>query len=237
MDKQDNALICKACGTAGEGKYCSNCGQALAVKRLSLHELLHEAFHFFTHLEHGFLYTLKELVTAPGKMQKQYVEGNRVKYQKPFSMFFIGASISALLLYWVNTALVTYFDSGNTEEAHFFHQYWVLFQVCMFPFYSFLTYLGFRKSGYNYGEITVFQLYTFSFLFLLIGLIQLLKFLFHDLETRYIELPLVVAYTIITNLNFFVGLKKGTVILLSIITIAVTFALAAFAQDALISVL
>ncbi len=96
MNTKDNVPVCKACGTVSKGKYCFDCRQIMAVKRLSLQELLHEAFHFFTHLEHGFLYTLKKLITVPGKMQKLYVEGNRAKHQKPFSMFFISATISAL---------------------------------------------------------------------------------------------------------------------------------------------
>ena len=237
MNEKDNVRVCKSCGTASKGKYCPNCGQIMAVRRLSLHELFHEAFHFFTHLEHGFLYTLKMLITMPGKVQKQYVEGNRVKHQKPFSMFFISATISALLLYWVNIALAKYFNSGNTEEANFFHQYWVLFHICMFPLYCLITYLCFKKAGYNYGEIAVFQLYTFSFLFLLIALIQLFKFFNPYLQTRYIELPLVIVYTLITNLNFFVQLKKIWIILISIIAIVFTFLLAAFVQDEIIKLI
>lgn len=237
MNEKDNVPVCKACGTASKGKYCPNCGQIMAVKRLSLHELFHEAFHLFTHLEHGFLYTLKMLVTTPGKVQKQYVEGIRVKHQKPFSMFFISATISALLLYWVNIALTKYFNSGNTEEADFFHQYWVLFHICMFPLYCLITYLCFKKAGYNYGEIAVFQLYTFSFIFLLIALIQLFKFFNPYLQTRYIELPLVIVYTLITNLNFFVQFRKTWIILISIITIVFTFLLAAFVQDGVIKLI
>ncbi len=107
----------------------------------------------------------------------------------------------------------------------------------MFPLYCLITYLCFKKAGYNYGEIAVFQLYTFSFLFLLIALIQLFKFLNPDLQTRYIELPLIIVYTLITNLNFFVQLKKTRIILTSIIAIVFTFLLAAFVQDEIIKIL
>jgi hypothetical protein len=234
MNTLDNLNVCKACGKAGEGKYCADCGQIMAVRRLSLRELLHEAFHYFTHLEHGFVYTLKLLLIAPGKVQKQYVEGNRIKHQKPFSMFFISATVSALIFYWVNTALIKYFHTGDSNEANFFHQYWVLFHVCLFPFYCMITYLCFKKAGYNFGEIAVYQLYTFSFVFLAIALIQLLKFLDHELETRYIEFPLLMAYTIITNLRFFGRLKAGQNILLSIVAIVFIFMLAALVQDEII---
>src|SRR5688500_3441106 len=122
---------CKYCNTVGEGRYCSSCGQAYSAKRLTLGSIFHEAFHFFTHLDHGFPYTLKRLVAAPGRMQREYISGVRAKYQKPFSMFFICASLAALVIYWVHLLLIQYFDAGDTKEAVFFHKYWVLFQVLL----------------------------------------------------------------------------------------------------------
>lgn len=223
--------VCKACGNASEGKYCPQCGQSMAIKRLSLPELLHEAFHFFTHVEHGFLYTLKMLLTSPGQVQRQYVEGFRVKHQKPFSMFFLSATISALVYYWVYTAIITYMHTGSQEEADFFHKHFVLLHVCLLPLYSLIVYLCFKKAGYNYGEITVYQLYTFSFLFIMLAFIQLIKFIAPHLQTRYIELPCFIIYILFTNLRFFVQLKRSTVIILSVITVILIFALGSSVQD------
>lgn len=237
METTNSVMVCKACGVAGNGKYCTNCGQVLAVKRISLPELLHEAFHFITHLDKGFFYTLKMLVVSPGKAQRQYVEGNRVKHQKPFSMFFISGTASALLYFWIGNALSKYFHWGDEQTAHFFHQYFVLLHACLLPLYTLIAYLWFKKSGYNYGEIGVYQLYNFSFIFLLVGLIQLLKFVKPDLETRYIEFPLVVVYMLITNLNFFVQLKKSTVVVLTFVSITFIFLLAALVQDKVITLI
>lgn len=234
METAQQPLVCKACGTASKGTYCPNCGQKMAVKRISLPDLLHEAMHLFTHVEHGFFFTLKELITAPGKMQRNYINGNRVNYQKPFSMFFITGTISALLYFWVNSLLIRYFSSGDAGEAEFFRRYWVLLQIALLPIYSLVIYLFFRKAKFNYGEIAVFQLYAFSFVFLLVSCLQLVKFFSHHLETRYLEVPLVLLYTILTNLNFFKGMKKGKVILLSLVSIVLNFLLAALVQDTII---
>lgn len=209
----------------------------MALKRLSVPELLHEAFHFFTHLDKGFLYTLKMLVVAPGTMQRAYISGNRVKHQKPFSMFFISGTLCALVFYWVGVVLLKKYHVGETQEADFFHHYWVLFQVVMFPFYCLIVFLCFRRSGFNFGEIAVFQLYTFSFLFLLLALIHLTRFIVPDLETRYIELPVAIIYSIKTNINFFYGMKKGSLVFWSIVSIAAIFLLAAMVQDRLIELL
>ena len=71
---------CKHCSATGDGNYCHSCGQKYNTARISIRSILHEAFHFFTHLNHGFPYTLKKLFTSPGKMQKEYIEGSRLKY-------------------------------------------------------------------------------------------------------------------------------------------------------------
>jgi hypothetical protein len=225
---------CRYCNTTGTGIFCNNCGQKFNAERLSLHSIFHEAFHFFTHLDHGFPYTLKKLLTAPGKMQKEYIEGFRQKYQKPFAMFFLCATIAALAIYWINLLLIDHFNAGDTREAMFFHKYWVILQVFMLPFYSLVTYLFFKRSGLNYGEIMVFQLYLFSFLFIMLAVIHLFKFISPHLQTRYIELPLIVIYTGITNFNFFKSLKKPLIIAFTILSIGICFLFASYIQDLLV---
>lgn len=222
---------CKSCKIIGVGIYCNSCGQKFKPQRLSLKSIFNEAFHFFTHLDHGFPYTLKRLFSAPGTMQEEYVDGVRSKYQKPFSMFFICATIAALVIYWVNLLLIKHFNAGDTNEAVFFHKYWAILQILMLPVYSLITYLFFRKSRFNLGEIIVFQLFVFSFLFIILSIIHLLKFIIPHLETRYIELPVIVIYTTITNLNFFKDLKKWVVIVLTILSISLCFLAASNIQD------
>ncbi len=230
----ETQTLCKYCKANGVGNFCSSCGQTFTTKRLSLQSILQEAFHFFTHLDHGFPYTFKKLFFAPGKMQREYVEGNRTKYQKPFSMFFICATIAALAIYWINLLLIKHFNSGDTKEAFFFNKYWVVFQILLLPFFALITYLIFRKSQFNYGEILVFQLYLFSFLFVVLSIIHLFKFIFPHLETRFIELPVIVLYTAITNLNFFRGQKKWVIVCLTIVSIGLCFGVASYLQDFLV---
>ena len=228
---------CFSCGEISSGKYCTNCGQSLAFKRITLKGILHEAFHFFTHFDKGFPYTLKRLFTAPGKMQREYVEGNRNRYQKPFSMFFLCASMAALGLYWINHSIVLYFNAGNGGEAAFFHQYWVLLQVCLLPLYTLLTYLFFKNTNYNYAEVGVLQLYTFAFIFFVLTMIHLLKFIWPELQTRYIELPVVIGYGVITNMRFFHKIPKWSSVIKSVLLIALTFLIASYTQDLLVSFL
>ncbi len=227
---------CRFCDSYGSGKFCNSCGQSFVVKRLTLKGIIHEATHFFTHLDSGFPYTLKRLVVAPGKMQRSYIDGDRSKYQKPFSMFFLCATFAALALYWINSSVVKYFNAGEAQEAAFFHQYWVIMQVCMLPLHALLAFLFFGSARFNYAEAMVLQLYQFSFLFLLLTAIHLLKFIFPHIETRYIELPLIIAYCILTNLNFFKEGSKSMIILKTIFNIGLSFFLSSFVQDLLVKI-
>ena len=108
---------CKLCGFSGTGNYCSHCGQSLKTKRISLKELLRELFHSFTHIEKGFFYTLKHLIVAPGRMQLTYIEGKRNIHQKPFSMFLMCATLTALFRYWIFNAVTKYYHADIISEA------------------------------------------------------------------------------------------------------------------------
>ena len=149
MTGSNEIQVCKSCGFSGEENYCSRCGQPFKTKRISLPGLFHDIFHLFTHLDRGFGYTLKKLIIAPGHMQRSYIEGERNKHQKPFSMFFICATVAALSRYWIFSALLKYYDAGNISEADFFHEYMVVVHIIMLPLYAFIAYLFFYKSKYN----------------------------------------------------------------------------------------
>src|ERR1700754_2075948 len=111
---------CKNCGHTGEGAYCSNCGQPHAVKRITIHTVLHEVAHLFTHLDSGFLYTLKALAINPGHMQRAYLEGHRSRHQKPFSMFFVCATIAGIGIFWMTKPLESDVSQFEEMRTHFY---------------------------------------------------------------------------------------------------------------------
>lgn len=183
--------------------------------------LLHDIFHLFTHLDKGFGFTLKKLILNPGTMQRGYVEGNRIRHQKPFSMFFICATIAALTRYWIYQVLIKYYGTGNVSEMNFFHEYMVIFHIVLLPVHIVVTYIFFYKSGYNLAEVGVLVLYSISFFFLIVAVVFLLKFVWPELDTMYIELPILLIYNTITYLNFF---RKESVWMIGVKAIFINFA-------------
>lgn len=237
MEDFGSLKVCKSCGFSGNEKYCGQCGQLYYTKRITLSNLLHDAFHFFTHLDKGFGYTLIQLIISPGKMQQAYLAGDRARHQKPFSMFFICATVGGLVRYWIFLVILKYYEVGNTFEAKFFHEYWVLLQISLMPFNILFTYLLFYKSKYNYAEVGVFLLYTVSFFFLLVTVLTLFKFIWPELDTAYIELPLLIIYNGISFLNFFKDQQKWLVVVKSLSLIAFMFFATQLLEDLLIKAL
>ena len=229
--------VCKSCGFSVIENYCSRCGQPYKTKRISMRGLLHDIFHFFTHLDKGFGYTLKMLIIAPGHMQRAYVEGERSNHQKPFSMFFICATVAALSRYWIYQTLLKYYHTGNISEVNFFHEYMVILHISLLPLHALIIYLLFYKSGYNYAEIGVLVLYSVSFFFLIATFTALFKFFWPQLDTAYIELPVLLIYNTITFLNFFHRQPRWSVAVKSIIIFSGIFLLMQVIEDFVIQLI
>jgi hypothetical protein len=227
MDVQD----CKACGTSGSGNFCSSCGQSFKTSRITLPALLHDVFHFFTHLEKGFGYTLKQLIIAPGTMQRDYLEGARSRHQKPFSMFFICATIAAVGRYLIYEVITRYYGIDTTAEANFFHQYWVLLLIALMPFIALLNWLLFYNEKYNYAEMLVVSLYTVAFLFMGALLITLLHLINPHWNTDFIDLGMALTYNMITFYRFFSKSSHWMVLVKAIIGTAAFFFLVQKAED------
>lgn len=214
---------CQSCGFSGEGNYCSRCGRSYKTKRITVHGLLVDLLHFFTHAEKGFLYTLKQLILVPGHLQRTYIEGSRGRHQPPISMFLICATFTALMRYWILNVVINYYQADIGAEAKFFHEYMVMTYIALTPLYILIVYLLFYPSNYNYAELGVLMLYTLSVFFLAAGLITLLKLILPRLDTAYIEFPVLTFYLIITLMNFFKAIPRWQVLIKGFIIMALAF--------------
>jgi uncharacterized protein DUF3667 len=221
------ATSCINCKQPADGKFCKHCGYSLTVKRISFSSIVHEVFHTFTHLDKGYLFTLKSLLTRPGHMQREYLEGQRQKHQKPFSYFFINATIGALVAYWVGLAVANLYSSGSEIETKFFKSYFAIAQMVLVPVYALTSWMVWKlvvKTKYNYGEMLVYILYSAGTFLLFVALVNLLRLIFPDFDTTYVEMALLIPYNIITNYNFF-RKPLGYILLGTVVTFSINYLL------------
>ncbi|HEY3387127.1 MAG TPA: DUF3667 domain-containing protein [Saprospiraceae bacterium] len=198
---------CKNCGLPVENEYCSHCGQKIMIPRISFGSVLHEIFHFFTHLEKGFLFTSRQLLLDPGRTIISYIDGKRKKYQPPVSYFLIWTTIFILTLYLFEKIFGEnrvinyndYFGPGSTTNYAISHLSIMLTMII--PFQAFYLYLLITKQRYNYFETLVAGIFA-------IGTIIQLQFIFAIIALLYAisGSPLDLRYSDVFKMAYFIWL-------------------------------
>jgi len=156
---------CKNCGASTNGLYCSNCGQKPVPERITLHYIVHEVFHFFTHAEKGFFFTTAQLLKNPGQVLKGFIEGKRKNYQKPVSYYLILIGLYSLVLYlmgeWFGenkgVSFADYFGPGETTKYAISHLNIIL--TLLLPVQAIYIYVFLMYKQFNYVEALVVVLY------------------------------------------------------------------------------
>ena len=152
------SITCLNCGFIVNENYCSRCGQKVEVKRLTWHSLGEEIFHFFTHVEKGFLKTTIQLIMYPGRLCKSYLDGKRKGYHKPVGF----------LLIWITLYLFTWYLSGHfthfkysgaasivtwdSSTLDLVQKYRSLIDIVLLPFSAFINWFIIGRPKLNYVE-------------------------------------------------------------------------------------
>lgn len=213
-------MNCKNCGEIVEGKYCSHCGQKSNVGKITISNLLNEFSESVFQINRGFFYTLKELLTRPGKSIKEYLNGKRKKHFKPITyvltlsaIYFLISQISGQNT-WMDD-LVTGFSNGAYDSGKriikpsiliWFLKNFAYTTVLLLPVFSFASYISFLGLRTNYFEHIVLNSYITGQQAIIYLLFTLIK---TSIDNEIIELfPTLIAfsYTIWVFWQFF---KKG----------------------------
>ena len=118
-------MNCRSCGNTHQQNFCPNCGEKkFNAGQLSVKHFIEETFEGFIHFDSKFFYTIKTLITKPGQLSVDYVEGRRVKSMRPVQFFLVvnllffflisGSNLYSLSL----TNYITYrpFTNYNTKQ-------------------------------------------------------------------------------------------------------------------------
>jgi len=96
--------------------YCPYCSQLNSTKPLSLKDFLSEFLNSIVSYDSRLRYTIYDLLFKPGRITKNYTEGQRLKYANPFR-FFLSASIIYFIIFGI---INTYFtDEGEKFNSNF----------------------------------------------------------------------------------------------------------------------
>lgn len=82
----NSAHQCANCGASAEKSYCPECGQSTHLHHSLLH-LIEELLHGLLHFDTKAWRTIPALMLQPGKLTRNYIDGQRTKYVSPLALF------------------------------------------------------------------------------------------------------------------------------------------------------
>lgn len=87
--RNDRGIKCLNCHQplSTSDNFCSNCGQVNDLKPLSIKQYISEFFSGFFAFDTRTLNTIVPLIFKPGKVTKEYIHGERMKYVNPFQLY------------------------------------------------------------------------------------------------------------------------------------------------------
>lgn len=159
-------MECKNCGAALHGNYCCACGQKVITERITIRHIFNELFNIITNVDRGFLYTIKMLFVAPGKMIRNYLNGQTQRYYHPmrYLIFMIAISVAVTLSLGVfdrqQSEIQSIVNGPQNEKAIAVQQqineevkkYLNLIPLLMIPLLAFFSRSFFGKKHWNYAE-------------------------------------------------------------------------------------
>ncbi len=176
-----------------EFTYCPGCSQKTNVHRLTMHDVMHEAVHYFTHADKGVFGLLKDLVLKNGTVAKEYVEGKRKKYFPPLNFYLLVATIFVIIINFASKQTPADINKLHPElqsitdpvrkqtviriyerqaiAIGFMNKYSNIVAMIALPLLSALYFLFYIKGKYNYTEHLTAGMYMMGFSNLLYVLI------------------------------------------------------------------
>ena len=114
---QYRGVECTNCGHPLDisDRFCPNCSQANSNKKLTLKDFFDEFFASLISYDSRLLKTLSALLTKPGKITRDYIEGKRVSYTNPFR-FLLSLTIVYFLMINFNSNLSEIDNYGEGKE-------------------------------------------------------------------------------------------------------------------------
>jgi hypothetical protein len=102
MNERDaNALRCRNCdfdlSTVAHAKFCPECGQETSLAPPTLREFVNHFFGNYIAVKGGFVQTLWRLITRPGALTVDYLQGRKRRYMLPFRLYLTISVISFLV--------------------------------------------------------------------------------------------------------------------------------------------
>jgi hypothetical protein len=164
-------LTCRNCSQplGPNQKFCGACSQKAIIGRLTLHDIAHDFLHAFIHVDTSVIALIRALITQPGYVARDFVEGKRKRHFGPFAFLVIAVGIA--------TSLTLLLDSpwfqiiGQDELATFLQKHINVLFLVQTPILALFCWLLFKGARLFFAEHLILAIYTSGMRLLAAGLI------------------------------------------------------------------
>jgi len=168
-------MNCRNCNTqvVDESRFCTNCGEKIPFKRLTVKSILTSAFQNFLDIDNKFLKTFRNLFIRPEVVIDDYAKGFRKNYVNVIGYLGIAVTLVGLQFFILKkfypellsvgaeTAKSNVFDTQKVMDA--FYNYQGLLTIALIPLFSLASrFLFIDSKKYNIAEHFVINAYTTS---------------------------------------------------------------------------
>lgn len=164
---------CLNCGgalAAGQS-FCGTCGQRTNVRpRLTMREIGHDLVHAITHADHSIFALVRALLTRPGNVAREFVEGRRKRYFGPFAFLVITVGLASAVILVSGVKWFSPFRheaSGDLLQRHI--NLVILLQAPLLTAFCAAFFFRARRS---FAEHLVLVAYTSGFRALFLALVE-----------------------------------------------------------------
>lgn len=214
-------------------KFCPECGQPTPAHRIDWQFLSHELQHSVFHVDKGILFTIRHLLTRPGHMIRDYIQGKRGNHFKPVLLIMIlGAVVTLLSKYVLGMGLLQGFAKIQTvtpaesaevrkevgidpqgfvqsfsDAGNWMSDHFAVATLLLLPFMALAFKIAFRKfRNLNYPEWLVISAFLTAQSFVIFAVGIILRRWFDDIYSFVILIQMLV--NILTLVQFFQGYPK-----------------------------
>lgn len=114
------ADACLNCGApfAASQKFCGACGQRTGLRsQLTMRDIGRDLVHAITHADHSIFALIRALLTRPGHVARDYVEGRRKRHFGPFAFLLISVGIASAVILAFGVEWFAPYKHGHADEV------------------------------------------------------------------------------------------------------------------------
>lgn len=225
---------CINCGIELTGTFCYACGEKKLnpSKDYSIVKFLEHTIDSFSHFDSKFIRSFWALLSKPGLLTAEFIQGKRVAYMKPVQIFIV----TSIIFYFIYPTSTTFYQSVADMKNGNILRYDVTqaiqetmvaegatmeqvvkavnleaaqkskaYLFLIIPFWSIMMYVLFRRSISYLVPHIVFAVHSLSF-FVLLFMIYITVFLIFGLSN--LNDPLLIPLFVLFFVYMFIGIRK-----------------------------